>query len=195
MPFHIPNILSTLRLIISPIFFVLLISSNPVFQQVSALLFIIGSISDFLDGYYARKYNLTTKLGRFLDPLADKFLTTSAFIGFVILKIIPFWMVLIIIGRDLIITFLRMGNGEKIKTSKIAKFKTTLQMLFISYILILIFLKNLFYETQMIAKYNALIFSELTYILMLTLVVLTLITLFDYLKPILLKKEKSNYKL
>ncbi len=188
MPFHIPNILSSLRLAISPIFFLMLISSTPIFQQISVVLFILGSFSDYLDGYYARKYNLSSNLGKFLDPLADKFLTTAAFLGFLILGIIPFWMVIIIIARDLITTFLRMGDKEKIKTSKLAKFKTLLQMLFIAYILVLIFIRNLNYETHIFAKYNSIIFSELTYFSMLALVVLTVITLFDYLKPIFLKK-------
>jgi CDP-diacylglycerol--glycerol-3-phosphate 3-phosphatidyltransferase len=191
MPIHIPNTLSGLRLVISPIFFILLISSSPLNQQISVVLFIIGSFSDYLDGYYARKYNLSSNLGKFLDPLADKFLTTAAFVGFALLSIIPFWMVIIIVGRDFITTFLRMGNDEKIKTSNFAKLKTMLQMLFIAYILVLIFLRNLNYGTQMFAKYNSLIFSKLTYFTMLALVVLTLITLFDYLKPMLLKNNNN----
>jgi phosphatidylglycerophosphate synthase len=100
-------------------------------------------------------------------------------------------MVIIIVGRDFITTFLRMGNDEKIKTSNFAKLKTMLQMLFIAYILVLIFLRNLNYGTQMFAKYNSLIFSKLTYFTMLALVVLTLITLFDYLKPMLLKNNNN----
>ena len=109
-------------------------------------IFIIASITDAYDGYYARKYNEITTEGKFLDPLADKILVSSAFISFALLNIIDFWMVGIIIFRDLFVTGLRMAMEQKgmtMVTSMIAKLKTSAQMGIISFILIVLGLKGL----------------------------------------------------
>jgi CDP-diacylglycerol--glycerol-3-phosphate 3-phosphatidyltransferase len=99
----------------------------------------VASVTDAIDGYYARKYNQVTRHGQFLDPLADKILISSAFISFAILKLVPFWMVLLIIFRDLFVTGLRMAmesHGLTMITSKIAKAKTTTQISVIIFILL-----------------------------------------------------------
>ena len=91
------------------------------------MIFFIASITDAYDGYYARKYNQITPEGKFLDPLADKILVSSAFISFALLDIIEFWMVGLIIFRDLFVTGLRMAMEQKglsMVTSTIAKAKT-----------------------------------------------------------------------
>jgi len=109
-------------------------------------IFIIASITDAYDGYYARKYNEITTEGKFLDPLADKILVSSAFISFALLNIIDFWMVGIIIFRDLFVTGLRMAMEQKgitMVTSMIAKLKTSAQMGIITFILIILGLKGL----------------------------------------------------
>ena len=80
------------------------------------IIFIVASITDAYDGYYARKYNEITTEGKFLDPLADKILVSSAFISFALLGIIDFWMVGIIIFRDLFVTGLRMAMEQKGRT-------------------------------------------------------------------------------
>ena len=101
-------------------------------------IFIIASITDAFDGYYARKYNQVTPEGKFLDPLADKILVSSAFISFAILGEIEFWMVGLIIFRDLFVTGLRMiieSKGKSMITSNIAKVKTASQMFIIMFIL------------------------------------------------------------
>ena len=110
------------------------------------IVFIVASITDAYDGYYARKYNEITNEGKFLDPLADKILVSSAFISFALLGIIDYWMVGIIIFRDLFVTGLRMAmeqNGKTMVTSIIAKFKTSAQMIIITFILIILGLKGL----------------------------------------------------
>jgi len=110
------------------------------------IVFIVASITDAYDGYYARKYNEITSEGKFLDPLADKILVSSAFISFALLGIIDFWMVGIIIFRDLFVTGLRMAmeqNGKTMVTSIIAKSKTSAQMIIITIILIILGLKGL----------------------------------------------------
>ena len=110
------------------------------------LIFIIASITDAYDGYYARKYNEITTEGKFLDPLADKILVSSAFISFALLGIIDFWMVGIIIFRDFFVTGLRIAmeqKGMSMVTSMVAKLKTSAQMTIITLILIaLYFSKN-----------------------------------------------------
>ena len=110
------------------------------------MIFFIASITDAYDGYYARKYNQITPEGKFLDPLADKILVSSAFISFALLDIIEFWMVGLIIFRDLFVTGLRMvmeQKGLSMVTSTIAKAKTVAQMFIISFILSVLGLKGL----------------------------------------------------
>lgn len=109
-------------------------------------IFIIASITDAYDGYHARKYNQVTPEGKFLDPLADKILVSSAFISFALLGIIEFWMVGLILFRDLFVTGLRMAMEQKgfsMVTSTIAKAKTATQMIIISFILIFLGIKGL----------------------------------------------------
>ena len=127
---QIPNMLTFLRILLTPIFIVLLFHDHPYSNFWALVVFSIASITDAYDGYVARKYDLESDYGRFLDPLADKILVSSAFISFAVMKIVPFWMVGLIISRDLFITGLRMLMNQKgfiIQTSKIAKIKITLR--------------------------------------------------------------------
>lgn len=110
------------------------------------VIFIIASITDAYDGYYARKYDQITREGKFLDPLADKILVSSAFISFALMGIIEFWMVGLIIFRDLFVTGLRMTmerKGLSLVTSTVAKAKTATQMGIICFILTVLGLKGL----------------------------------------------------
>ena len=103
--------------------------------------FIIAAITDAYDGHLARKYNQVTPEGKFLDPLADKILVVSAFISFAVIDIIDFWIVGLIIFRDLFVTGLRFAmssSGFEFVTSKLSKYKTAFQLTII--ILTLIFL-------------------------------------------------------
>ena len=105
-------------------------------------------MTDTYDGYYARKYNQITPEGKFLDPLADKILVSSAFISFAYLEIIEFWMVGLIIFRDLFVTGLRMvveQKGLSMVTSLIAKTKTTVQYIIIIFTLLVLGLKGMQY--------------------------------------------------
>ena len=109
-------------------------------KQASVIIYIIAALSDWYDGWLARKFNYITSWGKFWDPLADKILTSTAFIGFAIVNLIPWWMVIIIIGRDILITLLRVFADMKnyiFTTSYYAKWKTLLQMVFLYYLLIL----------------------------------------------------------
>ncbi len=146
-------------------------------------IFIIASVTDAYDGYYARKYNQITVEGKFLDPLADKILVLSAFISFALLGIIEFWMVGLIIFRDLFVTGLRMAmehKGFSLVTSMIAKLKTSAQMIIIMFTLSVLGLKGLSIAwtipiLEIIAKYDIIynltffatlftVFTGLTYV-------------------------------
>lgn len=136
----LPNQLTILRIILSPVFLVFFLSDVIWMKQISVAIYIIAALSDWYDGWLARKFNYITSWGKFWDPLADKILTSVAFIGFSIVELIPLWMVIIIVGRDVIITLLRVFADMKnfiFTTSYYAKWKTLLQMIFLYYLLIL----------------------------------------------------------
>ena len=138
---NLPNFLSLLRIILTPLFIILLFSEFRSAKLFALIVFAIAAITDAYDGHLARKYNLITPEGKFLDPLADKFLVLSAFISFAFIGIIDFWMVGIISFRDLFITGLRLiisKKGFEFVTSKLSKYKTAFQLTII--ILTLIFL-------------------------------------------------------
>ena len=106
--------------------------ANQNMRYVAAALFIIASLADMLDGKIARKYNLVTNFGKFMDPLADKLLVCSALICMIELRELPAWMVIIIISREFIISGFRLvasDNGVVIAASYWGKFKTTFQMI------------------------------------------------------------------
>lgn len=132
---NLPNKLTVLRVIMIPFFVVSLLAfdgESQLLRNVSAAIFIVASLTDMLDGKIARKYNLVTNFGKFMDPLADKLLVCSALICLVALDQIPAWMVIIIVSREFIISGFRLVAAEQgivIAASYWGKFKTTFQML------------------------------------------------------------------
>ena len=139
MKINIPNVLTIFRILLTPIFILCLFFNYPYARLWALIIFIVASITDAFDGHYARKYNQVTRHGQFLDPLADKILVSSAFISFAILDLVPFWMVGLIVFRDLFVTGLRMAmesQGLTMITSKIAKTKTATQITVIIFILL-----------------------------------------------------------
>ena len=139
MKINIPNILTIFRILLTPLFILCLFYNYPYARLWALIIFVVASITDAFDGYYARKYNQVTRHGQFLDPLADKILVSSAFISFALLELVPFWMVALIIFRDFFVTGLRMAmesKGLTMITSKIAKAKTTIQISVIIFILL-----------------------------------------------------------
>ena len=132
---NLPNKLTIFRVILIPFFLVLLLFDITAYDKWIALaIFIVASLTDFLDGYIARKYNLVTNFGKFMDPLADKLLVCSAMICLVELARIPAWVVIVIIAREFIISGFRLvasDNGVVIAASYWGKFKTTFQIVMI----------------------------------------------------------------
>jgi CDP-diacylglycerol--glycerol-3-phosphate 3-phosphatidyltransferase len=131
--FNLPNNLSLLRIGLAPFLVaIFLFSSSRVFSFLAALLFSLASLTDWLDGYFARKQNIVTPLGKFLDPLADKLLVAVALIMLIHLGRVPSWMVAVIIGREIAVTGLRVvaaTEGMSISASPLGKYKTTFQIL------------------------------------------------------------------
>ncbi len=129
---NLPNKLTMFRVILIPFFIVfLLIPITSYDKWIALVIFIVASLTDLLDGKIARKYNLVTNFGKFMDPLADKLLVCSALICLIELHKIPAWMVIIIIAREFIISGFRLvasDNGVVIAASYWGKFKTTFQM-------------------------------------------------------------------
>ncbi|MBM7552680.1 CDP-diacylglycerol--glycerol-3-phosphate 3-phosphatidyltransferase [Thalassobacillus pellis] len=148
---NIPNRITISRILLIPIFIVLMSApfnwgtiemgerDLPYAHLAGALLFIIASTTDWIDGYYARKHNLVTNLGKFLDPLADKLLVSAALILLVEQGLAPAWIVIIIISREFAVTGLRLvaaGEGMVLAASQMGKLKTTLQIVAISLLLL-----------------------------------------------------------
>lgn len=132
---NLPNKLTLLRVVLIPVFVVLLLlegGQNYTLRIAALIVFCIASFTDFLDGQIARRNNLVTNFGKFMDPLADKLLVCSALICLIELGQLPSWYVITVIAREFIISGFRLvaaDNGIVIAASWWGKFKTTFQML------------------------------------------------------------------
>ena len=166
---NLPNKLTMFRVILIPffVFFMLTDYAGAASNWIALGIFIVASLTDLLDGKIARKYNLVTNFGKFMDPLADKLLVCSALICLVELCRIPSWIVIIIIAREFVISGFRLiasDNGVVIAASYWGKFKTTFQMIMVC---------------LMIADLSQL--SIVTEVVMWVALALTVISLVDYL--------------
>ncbi len=142
---NLPNRLTILRILLTFVFMFLLFSPGLLAKVLALVAFIIACLTDFYDGYIARKYNLITDLGKLLDPIADKILVLAAFLAFVEMGIIPAWMVVVIILRELVITGIRIigvSKGKVLAASMAGKHKTVSQMASIFFILGVITIKE-----------------------------------------------------
>ncbi|MBO8176604.1 CDP-diacylglycerol--glycerol-3-phosphate 3-phosphatidyltransferase [Aeribacillus pallidus] len=148
---NLPNKITISRILLIPLFLLFMLVDFqwgtvdwfneliPVEHIIGALIFIIASTTDWIDGYYARKYHLVTNLGKFLDPLADKLLVSSALIVLVELGFAPSWIVIVIISREFAVTGLRLvlaGEGEVVAANMLGKIKTWTQIVAISALLL-----------------------------------------------------------
>jgi len=142
----IPNLISLSRIVLIPVFLYLLFLPDVKFKIAALLVFLIASVTDILDGWSARQLKQETELGKFLDPLADKFLVIATLVSFVIIDpLIPMWMILIIVGRDILITAMRytgIKKGMALRTSHFGKVKTAFQMVSIVIIIMVFIVKS-----------------------------------------------------
>jgi CDP-diacylglycerol--glycerol-3-phosphate 3-phosphatidyltransferase len=137
--FNLPNTITLLRIGIVPFLFILLLEPGEFWSLILAILFVIASITDVFDGYFARKYNLITTMGKFLDPIADKLIINTAMILMIPIGRIPAWIVAITIIRDLIVDVIRSiasSEGYYIQASSLGKQKTLAQNIAVTALMI-----------------------------------------------------------
>ena len=169
---NLPNKLTIIRVCLIPFFVAALLfdhGNNYTMRIVANVLFIVASLTDLFDGKIARKYNLVTNFGKFMDPLADKLLVCSAMICMIEVDKLPAWVVIIIIGREFIISGFRLvasDNGVVIAASYWGKFKTTFQMLMVIVLIL---------DIQM--PFFQILGTVLTYVAL----ILTVVSLIDYI--------------
>jgi CDP-diacylglycerol---glycerol-3-phosphate 3-phosphatidyltransferase len=137
--FNLPNTITMIRIAVIPVLFGLLFSPGPVLSLVIALLFIVAAVTDLLDGYIARKYQIVTTMGKFLDPIADKLIVNTAMIMMIPIGRIPAWIVAVIVIRDLTVDGIRSiasSEGMIIQASPLGKQKTLCQIFAVSALMI-----------------------------------------------------------
>ena len=181
----IPNQLTALRILLVPVFVALLLQANPWLKLLGVVVFVVASLTDIYDGYHARKYGVESRLGAFLDPLADKLLITAAFLLYVWMGYLVLWMVILVVIRDVVVTALRVYAEYKnrpVVTSVEAKYKTLAQNILVYLIMALILMKEAaFFGTRLSVTVNQFLLSDSLYYIMLLVTLFTLYTGVSYL--------------
>ena len=173
MKLTVPNQLTILRIILTPIFLYFFIQDSMGGKLIGTIVFSFAAATDWYDGYIARRLNIVSRWGQFMDPLADKILVSAALVAFAYLEYAYWWMVIIIISRDFLITFIRMyalHRGKSIFTSYLAKVKTFVQMVAVFIVLIYLNFPNA--EIYNLGKYP----PEYTHWISLMLLIVTTLT-------------------
>ena len=191
---NLPNKLTILRMLLIPFFVIAMTwKSLPYHYFIGLALFVIASLTDLFDGIIARRNNLITDFGKFMDPLADKLLVTAAMVCFVELDMIVSWVVILILAREFLVTSLRTlaaGKGIVIAADKWGKYKTVSQMIWVILGLVLLAIQDLIMPGQAVTAeiyqqgvIGTVILAGFTVFVMLTMVVvlLTLISGFNYM--------------
>jgi CDP-diacylglycerol--glycerol-3-phosphate 3-phosphatidyltransferase len=136
---NLPNILTIIRISLIPVFIIIFADSSAARSQWAALIFIIASVTDWFDGYFARRYGQVTLYGKLLDPVADKLLVLSALVMLVEFRRVAAWLAIIIIGREIAITGLRAiasSMGTIIAAKEMGKYKTAVQIVAIVFLIV-----------------------------------------------------------
>lgn len=140
MEMNLPNKLTLMRVVLIPIFLlVLFLMQEPYNRYIATAIFVVASVTDFLDGYIARKYHMVSNFGKFMDPLADKLLVMAALVSMVAMEDLPAWVVIVILAREFAITGFRtlaMEANIVMAASWWGKIKTTTQMIMIILVLL-----------------------------------------------------------
>jgi CDP-diacylglycerol--glycerol-3-phosphate 3-phosphatidyltransferase len=177
----LPNALTIARIVITPVLLLLLLSGTLLGQTAALGLFILAAISDYFDGKIAREYEVRSRLGQFLDPLADKILVlgTFAVLSFMLPAVVPWWAVVLIALRDLAVTLLRTwteSRGRTLRTLGIAKWKTTVQLAFLIGLLVVLVARQPAMPQQIAASAVWLLNSLIPFIVLMGVVALTVFT-------------------
>ena len=185
---NLPNTLSLIRILLAPVFLFLLLSDSPLYVFLSFIIYTVAALTDWYDGWYARKYGFRTRWGQFIDPLADKILTSAAFMGFYLLKekdplfmgnadLVPFGILIaVIIFRDIVLTAARSIQelrGREFRTSMISKTKTFIQMTFIFLILGLTSINAIYSSTGGSRIITGYLHSDINYYILLLITLIT----------------------
>lgn len=176
----IPNILTVFRVLITPVCLYFILSTGLYYSLYAMILFLIASVTDAVDGWYARKYDVTTEFGKFLDPLADKILVMAMFVAFGVKGLAPWWMIFIVLLRDIMVTLLRsvmIRRGQSMHTSKFAKAKTGIQMFMIYFILTFLAIENIQVFDTFYSFLNKLLIDH--YLLWVLMLLTSMITLYS----------------
>lgn len=177
---HVANALSLMRIFLTPVFIWLLLQETLTSITLAVIVFTIAAISDSCDGYFARKFNIVSDLGSFLDPMADKILTIGAYGAFWSLGMVPLWFIILLVSRDIIVTKLRtllLQQGTPLQTSSLAKWKTFLQFL----VLYVLFFYVVVHYDEQASKALLVYVGYFAKILIYGIALLTAYTGFDYL--------------
>ncbi len=179
---NLPNTLTVLRILLT-IFFLVSISIDSLTGKVVATLFFIAaSVTDFFDGYYARKYNLTSNFGKIMDPIADKFLMLAAFLVFARMDLIAIWMFIIVAVREIGVTVSRIYQVKKgmyVAAERSGKIKTVLQIVTVIFILFYLIFSEVFVisEGSIFAEVKRIIYG-----MMFAVVIITTYSGIEYFK-------------
>lgn len=176
MQFNLPNSLTLIRIVIIPLFVVLFLLPNDWARPVAALAFILAGITDYLDGYFARRWNQTSRFGAFLDPVADKLMVSTALVLIVATDPRPVMAIVaaVIIGREITVSALRewmaeLGERANVAVSMVGKLKTTMQIVGLGFLI---------YERDI----YSLPMYRIGEVLLLIAAVLTIASMADYLR-------------
>jgi len=185
---NFPNTLSLLRIVLAPVFAYMFLSDSLTLVALSVVVFSVAALTDWYDGWYARKYGFKTRWGQFLDPLADKILTSAALICFYIMdkrqpgffgtnELVPIGILIsIIIFRDIALTLARSVSelrGREFSTSMVSKTKTFLQMTYIFIVIGAVAVAAAFKGSTVSVKLTSFLYSDWNYYILLLITFLT----------------------
>ena len=175
----VPNALTIARIVVTPVVLWLLLTGNLSGQIWALVLFVLAATSDYLDGRLARDFGVRSRLGQFLDPLADKILVVGTFavLAIVMPDVVPWWAVAVILLRDIAVTVMRSwaeSHGRSLRTSGAARAKTAAQLTFLIAMLLLLIATNV--PGQVGTAAQAFIDTQIPYVLLLIVVVVTVLT-------------------
>lgn len=193
---NFPNTLSLIRILLAPVFLFLFLSDSPGLVAASFFVYTVAALTDWYDGWYARRYGFKTRWGQFIDPLADKILTSAAFIGFYLMKQkdpgffgstepVPFVaLVAVILFRDIVLTVARSVQelrGKEFRTSMVSKTKTFIQMSFIFLVLALISAAAITSGSSISISISNYLHSQINYYILLLITILTAVSGIAYI--------------
>ena len=178
---HLPNSLTIARILLTPVFLMFILVDTFLAQLLALGVFILAAVSDWLDGLVARRFDADSELGRYLDPFADKVLVLSAFVvlPFLLPSVVPWWAVIVIAVRDVIITGLRIFasyRNRPLKTLPLAKTKTASQLAFLIVVIGLLVVRRAPDATGLNQFASDALNSNFVYFFLLIVVVLTAVT-------------------